>query len=150
MQSFDNHFVEEVIERLGNLKPDTMPAWGKMSPAEMICHLIGALRYSMGREGKGYFIGNFFSTRILAPIVLSGFFRLPKNLNMKDTKGEMVVFRFPGDLETLHAILLEYLDLVQTGELEPEQHPVFGDLGIDGWAKLHVIHFEHHMRQFRI
>ncbi|MBI4558849.1 MAG: DUF1569 domain-containing protein [Candidatus Hydrogenedentes bacterium] len=32
--------------------------------------------------------------------------------------------------------------------MQPEPHPYFGDIGIDGWSKLHVRHFEHHLRQF--
>ncbi|MBI4558851.1 MAG: DUF1569 domain-containing protein, partial [Candidatus Hydrogenedentes bacterium] len=42
----------------------------------------------------------------------------------------------------------EYLAAVATGDMQPEPHPYFGDIGIDGWSKLHVRHFEHHLRQF--
>jgi len=53
-------------------------------------------------------------------------------------------------IETLHATMLDYLNLVQTGELQTEPHPLFGDIGVDGWAAVHVRHFEHHLRQFRL
>ena len=49
---------------------------------------------------------------------------------------------------SLAALLDEYLALVQSGELKTGLHPVFGDIGIDGWARVHVLHFEHHCRQF--
>ncbi len=42
----------------------------------------------------------------------------------------------------------EYLAAVETGELRPAPHTLFGDIGIDGWARLHVRHFEHHLKQF--
>jgi hypothetical protein len=29
-------------------------------------------------------------------------------------------------------------------------HPFFGDFGPEGWAKLHVIHCDHHLRQFGV
>ena len=54
------------------------------------------------------------------------------------------------DTETLHAVLETYLELVQAGELVPRAHPVFGDIGVDGWANLHIAHFEHHLKQFGV
>ena len=35
-------------------------------------------------------------------------------------------------------------------ELVTGLHPVFGDIGVDGWDRLHVRHFEHHFTQFGV
>jgi len=44
----------------------------------------------------------------------------------------------------------EFLQRYNAGDLAPPPHQVFGDIGLEGWAKLHVTHFEHHMRQFGV
>lgn len=144
---FDHDFVIDVMDRLQRLKPDAKPSWGTLTPAKMIAHLIDTIRYSMGKAGDLPDRSNWFSRRILAPLVMKGFVKIPRNIKAPTPSGPLTP---PGhaDIETLHAILEDYLALVQAGELEPKPHPAFGHVGIDGWDRLHVLHFEHHLRQF--
>lgn len=127
---------------------DARPAWGSLDRDRLVGHLIGAVRFSMGRLGTMPDRGTWLTKRVLKPLILNGVVRIPKNVKMRGAarqpQGVME------DLETLHAVLEEYLQLVQADELTPPPHPLFGDLGVDGWAKMHLRHFEHHLRQFGV
>lgn len=147
MVHFDHDFVVEVIGRFQRVKSDAKPRWGALTADRMVAHLIDSVRYSMGKAGNLPDRSNWFTRRVLGPLILRGIVRIPRNVKGSTLDG----FSTPAaqaDVETLHAVLEDYLSLVQAGELEPKPHPVFGAIGVDGWARLHVLHFEHHLRQF--
>ena len=146
MRHFDHDYVEDFMKRLAKIPPDAKPRWGKMTPRAMVQHLADTVRFSMGKAGDVPDRSNAFSRRIVAPLILNGIVPIPKNLKAPPyPKGSS-----QDDIETLHAILDEYLGLVQAGGLAPKRHPVLGDLGVDGWAKMHYRHFEHHLKQFGV
>ena len=148
MQHFDHDFVTNVVERLKALAESTHPSWGRLTPDGLICHLADTLRYSMGRGPTLIDRSTWFTRRILGPLVLHGLLPIPKNVKAAIPEEGQEWRSPPSDLETLHALLEEYLTLVQAGELIPPPHPAFGNIGIDGWARMHVLHFAHHLRQF--
>ena len=148
MRSLDHDYVEEVMARLGRIQADAQPAWGALTRDRLVAHLVGAVRFSMGRLGAMPDQGTWFTRRIMKPLVLNGIVRIPKNVRTRGAARQT-----PGgidNLETLHALLEEYLQLVQADELTPPPHPIFGPLDVDEWAKMHVRHFEHHLRQFGV
>lgn len=148
MRRFDHHMANEVAERLRELRPDTQPAWGRLSAAGMVRHLADSLRYSMGRLGEVPSSGNFFSRYFIAPLAINGILPIPKNLRAADAFVAETTEPLEAERESLQAVIEEYLDAVQTGEMEPAAHPFFGPIGIDAWSKMHVQHFEHHLKQF--
>ena len=149
MRTFDHDYVNEVIGRLGRLKPDAKPRWGAMSRDQMIGHLVFWVRYSMGKGPEYPFVGTWFSERVVAPLLLNGWLPIPRNLKGIQSDPPLPE-PAPGDTETLHAVLETYLGQVQSGDLDTRLHPAFGDIGVDGWAKMHVVHFEHHLKQFGV
>jgi hypothetical protein len=144
MRHFDHDYVLDVIRRLSAIKPDAKPAWDVLTRQGMIQHLADTVRFSMGKLGDLPDRSNWFSRKIIAPLILNGIVPIPRNLKTPDYARRST----QDDLETLHALLEEYLSLVQAGEFVPKRHPALGDLGVDGWAKLHLVHFEHHLKQF--
>jgi len=147
MRHFDHDFVNDVMARLGRIRPDAKPRWGVLTPAGMIEHLADTIRYSMGRGGDLPDRSNWFMRAIAAPLVLNGIFPMLKNY---PEPGYGKMRRGHDDLESFHALLEEYLSLVETGAMTPKRHFLFGDIGVDGWAKMHVVHFEHHLKQFGV
>ncbi|MBN2308388.1 MAG: DUF1569 domain-containing protein [Candidatus Hydrogenedentes bacterium] len=151
MHTFDHDYAFEVIERLHGLRPDARPAWGALTPAAMARHLGDTVLFSMGRRGSRPRTGNWFMRAVAGPLLMHGLLRMPKNL---ESPIGPVAFdglsAYEGEVETLSAVIEDYLGLVQSGDLEPEPHPVFGAIGVDGWGRLHVIHFEHHLGQFGV
>ncbi|MCP4642348.1 MAG: DUF1569 domain-containing protein [bacterium] len=149
MRSFDHDVAVEFTDRLGRVANDARPAWGSLTPAGMVRHLSDTVRYSMGKAGSAPFYGNWFSRHVIGPLIIHGILRMPKNVKLPEGAPQPET---PGplesELETLHAVLEEYLSQVQSGEFTPAIHPYFGEIGIDGWSKLHVVHFEHHLKQY--
>ena len=150
MQHFDGDFAEYVVRRIGDIPPDARPRWGDLNRDGLVEHFIWAMRHSMGRSRTIPFVGNCVTRYVARPLVLSGLLPLPKRngWTARILQQQGLRTREPGDLETLHALVEEYLGLVQADELEPAPHPTLGRLDIDGWDRFHVIHFEHHLNQF--
>lgn len=149
MHHFDGDYAEEIVDRLGKIRKDAQPRWGELNRDGMIEHLIWALRHSMGRSRTIPFVGNCFTRYVARPLILAGAMPLSRNSRAFQTlQRQGLQTREPGDLETLHALVEEYLGLVQADELQPAPHPTLGRLDIDEWDRFHVIHFEHHLKQF--
>ncbi|NUM54833.1 MAG: DUF1569 domain-containing protein [Candidatus Hydrogenedentes bacterium] len=148
MRTFDHDYVNDIIARLNRIKPGAKPVWGTMTPEQMIGHLAFWVRYSMGKGEALPFAGNWLTRNVIGPLTLSGWLPVPRNLKVESKLS--VPQPVPADTETFHAVLETYLELVQSGEIKPHAHPFFGDIGIDGWARMHVVHFEHHLRQFGV
>lgn len=149
MRVLDHDYADELVERLRAIPSDAKPAWGRLTKDGLVSHLAGTLRYSMGKMGPLPVQGGWVAQKVLAPLFVNGILRMPKNVQAPRPPAGSEAERPLDDLETLQALLEEYLQLVQAGELEPPPHPFFGPIGVDGWAKLHVAHFDHHLRQFR-
>ena len=148
---FDSDFIQDAMARIKRIPSDAKPKWGTLNRAGLIEHFIWVLRHSMGRSKQMPFVGNWVSRKIAAPLVLSGIVPIPKNIRFpKWIRKTGFDGREPGDEETLHALMEEYISLVQADELTPAPHPAFGDIGVDGWDRMHVHHFEHHFKQFGV
>ncbi len=145
VREFDRDFADEIIQRLKALPPDRAPLWGKMPATELVPHLTHWVLYSMGRRGTRDFVGNWFTRNLLAPLLINGWVPIIKNAQ-SGPAAPPDALHFT--IEDLQAALSDYLAAVETGAMNPEPHPFFGDIGVDGWAKMHAQHFEHHFKQF--
>ena len=148
MRPFDHDYIEDVIARLQTIHPKARPLWGEMTGREMIAHLTDALRYSMGRGSQLPDRSTWFTRNVLRRLLFWGVVRIPRNVRLPRATDERPVARERADVETLQAILEEYLALVQAGEMTPPPHPLLGPLDVDGWARMHMLHIDHHLRQF--
>lgn len=149
MQHFDSDYGEQLIERISQIPEDAVPQWGTMNRKDLIEHFIWALRHTIGRSTTVPDFSNWFSRIVLKHLALSGLFGIPKNMRLPSQFTDRgISSQEPGDIETLQAIIEEYLHLVQADELKPAPHAFFGPLDVDQWDKIHVQHFEHHLKQF--
>lgn len=149
MPKLDRTFAKEAVERLGKLQPDAKPKWGELGPDEMIRHLIGTMNYSMGKQGEQHFNGNWFFVNVVGPLAVNGILPLPKNVKFKTSEGVTApALTDEGDLDTLAAAIEEFIAADEAGTLKTPRHAFFGDIGPEGWSKLHVIHFKHHFKQY--
>jgi len=145
LRAFDRAFVDEAMTEFEALDPDQSPEWGSMRPPQMYAHLAMAVRYGLGKEDLVPDEGNFFVRRILSPILVSGIMKLPKGV----AKPKMYDAQAPqAAVDELRVEIEELLARVEDGSFDPPPHSMLGDLGPAGWCKLHIIHFEHHLRQF--
>lgn len=144
MRAFDQDFVAEASRIVRGLSPDKRPEWGSMSAPQMLAHMVAAIGYSLGKIPETPNEGGLFG-RLVAPILLNGYLRIPKGQkapSMYDTAAPSATAEeLVAEIDGFHAKLAD-------PSFAPPPHPFFGDIGRDGWAKLHIVHLEHHLRQF--
>ena len=127
MRAFDHDYAEEVIARLARIPENAQPRWGRLTRDQLYAHLTNALRYSMGRSGEPLNKSTWYSRNVIRPLLFLGVLRIPKNVKIPGLE------KIPdGDLETLQAVMDDYLNLVQSDELEPYPHIFFGELDVNG------------------
>ncbi|MBI1321427.1 MAG: DUF1569 domain-containing protein [Candidatus Hydrogenedens sp.] len=144
----DPGYLETTLKRVESIPDDKVPAWGTMRKDLLIEHLIWAVRASMGQlEQKIPRMDNVITRKLVAPLVMNGWVKTPKNVKFPSRAGQ-VSLRVPGGMEDLRAALTEYVDSLGRPDFRPDPHPAFGDIGPDGWDKMHYQHLEHHIRQF--
>lgn len=146
-----NHFVDitnrKVLYRLFlNLDAQAKPLWGKMTPQQMIEHLITQVQYTNGvriptwdgphentaaRKQNGIYTDN----------------ELPRNIFLEELPDRLT---YP-DLETAINQLMKELDTFDryfnTNDVKVI-HGGFGPLDYYEWIIWHGKHFTHHLKQF--
>lgn len=140
---------QNLEEKLRQLTSEHEAQWGMLTPQHMLEHLIGSLKMSRGAVQVGVQIPEeqvdkmqrfLFSDQPMPQGV--------KSANMPEGLPELQF----SDLETAKAEFLKEWDrFVEAYEAEPEKneaHPVFGELGKEGWYQVHRKHFTHHFQQF--
>ena len=136
------------MERVKRLDPNAKGAWGQMTGEQMLGHVTGVVRYTLGQGAEMPYKGTFKTRYIYRPLILNGLVKIPHNVRVPPPKGMKTMPTPHGTVDGLREALHEYLARAQAGDLDPPHHPFFGDLGVDGWAKFHYRHFEHHLEQF--
>ena len=143
---FDAGDREALLKRLQALKPDSVRQWGKMNPAQALCHCAIALETGTGdRPMKQKFIG-----RILAPFVRSSVLG-EKAFGKNGPTDPTFVVCDERDFAAERTRLTSLIDrFVQRGTTAAgsETHPFFGKLSGDEWGRLMYKHIDHHLRQF--
>ena len=143
MRDFDRDYAHEIVQRLSALGSDRKPRWGVMCAGDLIPHLTHTVLWSMNRREPPPFAGNWVTVNILGPLAKRGWVPVLRNVKINGVEGNAA-----DNLDDLQSAIGDYLSAVETGGLQPAAHPLFGQLGVDGWAQMHVKHFEHHFKQF--
>ena len=140
MRHLDTEFAQECITRIRKIPDDAKP----------VEHLLFTMKNTL-KPGRIPDASTWFSRNVLRWLLLWGIAPIPKNVQLPaQYRKRGITFREPGDLEDLEAALEKYLQLVQTGDFAPPNHPILGKIGIDGWSVFHVRHINHHLKQFGV
>lgn len=143
---WDSAARQDLIDRLGNLRPDSTPLWGRFTATRMLAHVTGwfkmAAREVVCAPRPG--ILRTRPVRYLAIYVLP----FPKGV---PTAPELLT----GDTTDWQAGVAElrkYLEEFEQRHRGSEfpDHPAFGDLSSDAWGVLGYRHTDHHFRQFGV
>jgi len=144
----NQQIIDHAIEQFSTLAPDAEPEWGTLNGQGVIEHLIGSFRYALGELGNNGFQGNWASKNLLWNLLRFDLISVPKNVKFKDDHGEQApAVSSEGDVQALKEIMEASLTRLYDNPDRPP-HPFFGDIGGKGWARFHVIHLEHHLKQF--
>ena len=145
----DSFFRHLLFNALAALQHDSQPRWGKMTAQQMVEHLAWAFELSTGHA------------RVECPIPEAQRERLKAFLydNRPTPHGFMnpvlaaglPPLRHVGLAEARAALRVEVDRFVQQCRATPgamHAHPVFGPIGVEGWARTHFKHAHHHLLQF--
>lgn len=142
---YDQVERSSLLQRLGGLKTDSQPVWGRMSPSQVVCHLICAFRASLGELPVGPATGAMSHLPLnwlvihLFPWPQAKAESPPEFLGLPPTGWEP-------DLATLRSLIERAAARGPTADWPPSR--TFGRLSGASWGALHRKHLDHHLRQF--
>jgi hypothetical protein len=141
----DPSFQASVRARLGRLRPDTKPAWGKMSVDQMLWHCNQGLAMALGRLTPP-------ASRPPIPGAIIKWVTLnlpwPKNAPTAPT----FVARQQYDFEAERDRCLAQVTELASQPLDKAQppHPLFGAMTGREQSRLQAKHLDHHLKQFGV
>ncbi len=143
--------TEKIKESLAKLTPDATPAWGDLTPQQMVEHLEYTYRIASG-EIQDFEIAT--PEKILEKVhsTLYNYQKMPRGYDFPlRERAKMEKLKHP-DLETAKAKMLEARETyIQYFEENPEartKNVVFGPLNRFEWYLLERKHLNHHFEQF--
>ncbi|MDX2032780.1 MAG: DUF1569 domain-containing protein [Blastocatellia bacterium] len=140
---------QEILERLGRLRADSARRWGRMTAAQMLCHLSDSFQAKLGERGSSS-ASNFLTRTLVKWIALQT--PLPwahsvKTMPENDQEiGGTPPAEFERDRERLVAAIERFTVPMDAAALKP--HPYFGDMSHAEWMRWGYLHCDHHLRQF--
>lgn len=139
----------EVLERLRNVSPESKPRWGRMTAAEMICHLSDSFRGPLGEKSISPATGAL-QRSVMKWFALYVPMAWPKNLptrpEVEQGLGGTPPRQFDQDREEL-GVLIERFVIGRSGASRMP-HPIFGEMTEQEWLRWGYLHADHHLRQF--
>jgi hypothetical protein len=146
---FEAAMVEEVKERMAQLRPESERQWGKMNPAQMLAHCSATIEMAMGKTSPPrILIGRLLGRLAKKSVIVS---RTPMRRNSMTEKSCLVTDE--RDFVVEKQRLRESIDRFATGGpgvCTKHPHFFFGPLTPVEWAVLMYQHLDHHLRQFRV
>ena len=146
---FEPATVEEVKNRMGQLRPESARLWGKMNAAQMVAHCTAGLELAMGdRRPPRMLMG-----RILGPFIKPVAFRESEQIRRNSPTVPGLVIDDERDLGRDCERLSRRIDrFAAAGPSGCTTHPhsFFGRLTPAEWSALMYKHLDHHLQQFGV
>jgi hypothetical protein len=144
------HSKAEILRRLKDVRPDSVPRWGRMSAHQMVCHLSDSVRMMTGQRPVSDATGLLQRT-IVKWIAL--YLPLPWPAGI-DTRPEIDQcagggtrpLDFHADVAELEALVALINRPARSADWPP--HPIFGSMSRGAWLRWAYVHMDHHLRQF--
>jgi hypothetical protein len=139
---------DAIAARIASLAPGDRRRWGKMSVGQMMCHLCDAYHAALG-ETRVAPSSNFFRRTFMKWAGLWAPIRWPHNIptrpEIEQGVGGTPPVEFGHDQAKLLAIFRRFCDQLDQKTVE---HPYFGPMSANDWARWGYLHADHHLRQF--
>jgi hypothetical protein len=146
---FEPATVEQMKERIAQLRPDSKRLWGKMNPAQAAAHCSAGLEWAVGDT----FPPRMFLGRIVGQFVKPMLLRDEEPMRRNSPTVKSLVVENERDLRTERERLCGLIDRFATAGPEgctTHPHSFFGRLTPAEWATLMYKHLDHHLRQFGV
>jgi hypothetical protein len=142
---------EEILRRLACLKPGTARRWGRMTAAQMVCHLNDSFLAVMGRRAVSP-ARNLFTETVMKWGALYLPVQWPHGVQtrpeMEQGNGGTPPGPFAEDCAELVAAIGRFCDPKRDFAFHP--HPMFGEMSEWEWMRWGYLHCDHHLRQFGV
>ncbi len=140
--------LNEILDRLSDVRADSPRQWGKMNAHQMICHLADSLRGMMGCKQVSP------AERPFGPVMkwaaLSLPMKWPKGVptrpEVDQQRSGTEPAEFDEDLRDLIALTQEFAGFARHSTFS--SHPMFGQMTEKEWMRWCYLHHDHHLRQF--
>ncbi|HXM99010.1 MAG TPA: DUF1569 domain-containing protein [Candidatus Dormibacteraeota bacterium] len=146
---FEASRVEEVKERMAQLRPDSQRLWGKMNSAQALAHCSAAMEMATGKNRPPrILIGRLLGPLAKKSVIVNG---TPMRRNSMTEKSVLVTDE--RDFVVERQRLRESIDRFAAGGpgiCTKHPHFFFGPLTPVEWAALMYQHLDHHLRQFGV
>lgn len=146
---FNKQDVDEMIDRINQLTPETQPQWGKMNVAQMLAHCNVA--YEMVYTDKHPRPNAF--TRFMLKLFVKNAVVGPKPYPKNGRTAPQFVIADERDFETEKNRLIDHLN--KTNDLgeahfDGKVSHSFGKMNKDEWNVSFSKHLDHHLTQFGV
>lgn len=147
---FDANTHEEVLNRIENLTPESMPSWGRMSVGQMCTHCQKPLELSMGKialTGKKPGFMKRLVFKIYKPLMYND---KPWTQNLPTVRDFLITDEreLATEKAKLAELITEFHNYKDTAEWPA--HPMFGKFTNEQWGKMQYKHLHHHLSQFDV
>jgi len=137
---------DEMLARIGSVRPDSARQWGKMDVAQMLAHCQAPLRVATGEKTiqrglVGVLFGGIAKKKLAGPEPFGKNLPTDKSFRVVDPRD------FGRERDALVLIVRTFGERGAAG-LTKEPHPFFGKLETPEWEALMWKHLDHHLRQF--
>lgn len=135
-----------LAERLRAVIPDSPRVWGRMSPAQMLCHLSDSVEVMFGdRPYSPVPRALRLMGRLFKPLILKKGF--PRGKAQAPTT---MLVRQPESWDADLARALAQLERFAQPLTQWPESPFLGTLTTDEVGRLNWLHFDHHLQQFGV
>lgn len=145
---YDATVANEVRQRIGRLRTDSVRQWGKMNSAQALAHCALAVENALGdtvlpRHPLGRVIGGWAKRRL----IVKG-----KPIARNAPTHPTVLVADQRNFEAERSRLERAIDRFTSGPAACTSHPhfFFGAMTPDEWATFMYVHLDHHLRQFNV
>ena len=144
----DPAVLEQLVERLNALRPETPRQWGTLTAGEMLCHLADATASVLGPDASE----PAPRRRLLKWLALSVALPWPRGLPTPPSVDPHAEGTKPSDFAADRQRAVEGLRAfaaAPAGVLS-SSHGAFGPTSARDWHRWAYRHTDHHLRQFRL
>ncbi len=145
--------LEKTIQHsLDLLKPNTNPAFGRMTPQHMVEHLIITSKLSVGKIQYPSFDPSQKALKS-KELLLYTPLEMPMGLTAPNDSGQLLPLKHPSleaAKDALSQAWREFKSYYEGNHDVKHVHPRFGMLDYNEWQRFHYKHVMHHFKQFGI
>ncbi len=149
MASFVQPEKSHIKAYLDRLTPELEPRWGQLRPSHLVEHLIRSVEISRGAVAQEVQVPEKKLEEMRSFLYSDEPFpQGVKSVNMPEGLPEL---QYENIEDAKEALMEEWDRFVAHYREHPDDtaiHPVFGELGKEGWEQVHRKHFTHHFQQF--